>query len=215
MRLSSTRLAIVLLLCGGFTWYVIAFSRDAAVRKNAATEFYAHHDHIIGTSLDVWITSPNEAAAELAEDAILAEIERLRRIFSLYDPDSELSRLNRTREPMAVSVEMVEVLRKYDAFQARSGGAFNGQLGELVRVWKEAEKTQREPDAATLSKIAYQLRQPGWRIDEANRIVTRLTDQPLNLNSIAKGYIIQKAVAAALTKVATGPLPKWAYAAVA
>jgi len=41
-----------------------------------------------------------------------------------------------------------------------------------------------------------QLREPGWRIDEATRTVTRLTDQPLNLIPIAKGYISEKAAAA-------------------
>ena len=120
--------------------------------RNRARNSCFHHDHVIGTSLDVWLTAPNEAAAEQAERAILAEIERLRKIFSLYDPDSELSRLNRTRTPMAVSNEMIAVLRQYEIWQARSNGAFNGQLGELVRVWKEAEKQQEGPDNAHLRR---------------------------------------------------------------
>ncbi|MSQ94887.1 MAG: DUF2271 domain-containing protein [Gemmataceae bacterium] len=194
-----TRLAIVLFLYVGFTWLGVASHRDAS-SNNAATEFYFHHDHILGTSLDLWITATDEAAADRAEQAILAEIERLRRIFSLYDPDSELSHLNRTREPMIVSNEMIAVLRQYEIWQARSHGAFNGQLGELVCVWKEAEKSQREPEAAALSRIVQQLREPGWRIDAANRTVARLTDEPLNLNAIAKGYIIQQAAAAARAK---------------
>jgi thiamine biosynthesis lipoprotein ApbE len=94
-------------------------------------------------------------------------------------------------------------LRKYEAWQARTGGAFNGQLGTLVHIWKDAEKNQQEPDPATLSQIVHQLRQPGWRINEATRSVVRLSDQPLNLNSVAKGYIIQKAAAAARAKVSS------------
>ncbi|HZZ81083.1 MAG TPA: DUF2271 domain-containing protein [Gemmataceae bacterium] len=183
----------MLLTCVALAWHGLASQHS---RQKAVSEFYLHHDHVIGTSLDVWVTAHDEAAADAAESAILAEIERLRKIFSLYDTDSELSRLNRTREPMVVSSEMIEVLKLYDAFHVRTHGAFNGQLGELVRVWKEAERTQLEPDDATLSKIVQQLRQTPWQIDEANRTVTRLTDQPLNLNSIAKGYIIQKAAAA-------------------
>jgi FAD:protein FMN transferase len=127
----------------------------------------------------------------------------LRRIFSTFDPESEISRLNGTRAPMAASTEMIEVLKQYEVFQTRSDGAFNGQLGELVRVWKDAETTQREPDAATLSRLVQLLRERGWRIDQANRTVTRLAELPLNLNSIAKGYIIQKASAAARAKIAS------------
>jgi FAD:protein FMN transferase len=198
---TTARLAIVLLFCGGFTWLSIASHRTEPVAKRLAQEFYAHHDHIIGTSLDLWITAPDEAAAEAAEKAILDEIERLRQIFSTYDAESELSRLNKTRAPFAASLEMMLVLSQYELWQERSQGAFNGQLGELVRVWKEAEKAGQEPDAATLSRIVHQLSQRGWQRDEANRTVTRLTDQPLNLNAIAKGFIIQQAADAARKKV--------------
>jgi thiamine biosynthesis lipoprotein ApbE len=200
MRSHPARLAIVLLLCAGFTWLVVASHHDAAA-KSVTPEFYFHHDHVIGTSLDVWMTAPDEAGAEQAEHAILGEIERLRKIFSLYDSESELSRLNGTRQPMAVSSELIDVLRHYEIWQGRSGGAFNGQLGELVRIWKEAEKKQEEPDDALLSEIVHRIHLRGWQIDEAAGTVTRLTDQPLNLNAIAKGYIIQKAAAAARAKV--------------
>ena len=47
----------------------------------------------------------------------------------------------------------------------------------------------------------HRIRDRGWHIDEANRTVTRLTNLPLNLNSIAKGYIIQQAAAAAKAQV--------------
>ncbi len=201
MRFHPSRLALVLIASIGAAWLFLTAQQDAAARKNPASEFYFHHDHILGTSLDVWLTVPDESAAEEAETVLLAEIERLRLIFSLYDETSELSRLNRTREPMNVSTEMIEVLRQYETWQHRTHGAFNGQLGALVRVWKQAEKEQVEPHDATLSRIVHQLREPGWRIDEATRTVIRLSDQPLNLNAIAKGYIIQKAASAARAQV--------------
>ncbi|MFO0970028.1 MAG: DUF2271 domain-containing protein [Gemmataceae bacterium] len=195
------RLAGLLLVGALCTWMALAPRQDAAAPSRLDAEFYFHHDHILGTSLDVWLIARDETESAAVEDAILTEIERLRRIFSLYDPESELSRLNRTRAPMGVSPEMIEVLRSYERFQACSSGAFNGQLGALVRVWQEAEKSQCEPDDATVSRIVQEIRAPGWRLDETTGTVIRLTDQPLNLNSIAKGYIIQKAADAARRKV--------------
>ena len=192
----SRLLLAVLVLCGGVAWYVAASNRGA-------TEFYFHHDHVLGTSLDLHAVAVDEATAEIAETAVLDEVERLRRIFSLYDPESELSRLNRTAGEFAASPELIEVLHHYEHFQAISGGAFNGQLGELVRVWTDAEKADRLPDEAVLSRIVHQVRQPGWRIDGAAHTITRLTDQPLNLNSVAKGFIIGRAMAAAREKAPT------------
>lgn len=166
-----------------------------------AAEFSFHRDHVIGTSFDLWVTAPDEPTAERAEEAALAEIERLRLVFSTYDPTSEISRVNRAAGPVAVSADMAAVLRAYDVWQQKSGGAFHAQVGELVRVWKDAEKAGREPDPATLERIAGELRRPGWELDAATHTLTRLTDQPLNLNAIAKAFIIQRAVAAVREKV--------------
>lgn len=162
-----------------------------------AAEFAFHHDHVIGTSLDLCVVAPDEATAEAAERAVLDEIERLRLVFSTYDPASEISKLNRARTPVAVSAEMAEVLREYGAWHRKSGGAFHGQVGELVRVWKDAERANELPPAATLERIARDLRSPGWELDPVANTVVRTTDQPLNLNAIGKGYIIRKAADAA------------------
>src|SRR4051794_24584248 len=66
-----------------------------------------HHDHILGTSLDLWVVTPRTPDAERGEQAILDEIERLRRVFSTYDPDSELSRLNRAAGPVLASPDLL------------------------------------------------------------------------------------------------------------
>src|SRR5579859_898100 len=188
-------LIAALFVSGGFAY------ADAPKPLPSVTEFSFHHDHIIGTSLDVWLLAATKADAEAAERAILDEIERLRLVFSTFDPKSEISLLNRATGPTPVSADMIDVLREYEAWNRRSGGAFNGQLGELVQTWTDAEKAGAQPAADKLARIVRQISRPGWEIDSANHTVTRLTDQPLNLNSIAKGCIIQKAAAAALAKV--------------
>ena len=164
--------------------------------RAVAEEYSAHHDHILGTSLDLAITAECESAAFAAEDTVIAEIERLRLVFSLYDNSSELSRLNRTREPVPASDDLLAVLRLYDHWHERSGGAFNGQLGDLVAHWKPAEKQNRLPDAATLETLVREVGKPAWRIDSESRTVQRLTSQNLNLNAIAKGYVVQRAAEA-------------------
>src|SRR5262245_45936684 len=113
-RLRS-RLAAVMLACAGAGWFVLA--QPSEPQPPAVEEFYFHHDHVIGTSLDVWVVAADETAATACETAILDEIERLRRVFSLYDPDSELCRLNRATGPFDASPEMLEVLKAYEVFQ--------------------------------------------------------------------------------------------------
>ena len=89
------RLATSLLCFAGLTWLILASQPTAATPRSAPKEFSFHHDHIIGTSLDLWVRTQTESEAEVCEQAILAEIERLRLIFSTYDSQSEISRFNR------------------------------------------------------------------------------------------------------------------------
>src|SRR5205823_5173051 len=111
------------------------------------------YDHVLGTSLDLWVVAADESVATSAETAVLDEIERLRLVFSTYDTQSEISRLNRASGPVVASADMLAVLREYEIWQRRSHGAFNGQLGALVRAWKDAEKTGVEPGADVLRPL--------------------------------------------------------------
>jgi thiamine biosynthesis lipoprotein len=160
-------------------------------------EFHFHHEGVLGTSFDLLVRTSDAKAAALAEQAALEEIERLRRILSTYDPASEVSRFNSVDGPKHCSPELLEVLNAYESWNARSRGAYNGQLGELIRVWRGAEKSNELPDDATLSQIVRSISVPAWSINPCDLTVTRLTAQPLNLDSLGKGYIIGKAAAAA------------------
>src|SRR5262249_33076451 len=71
------------------------------------TERSFHFDHILGTSLDVWVRG---GSLDAAEQACLDEIERLRRVFSVHDSESELSRLNRADGPFTASDDLASVL---------------------------------------------------------------------------------------------------------
>lgn len=172
---------------------------EGRMRPRAAETrgFQFHREGVLGTSFDLVVRTEAAAAAAHAEQGALEEIERLRGIFSTYDPTSEVSRLNASVGPMICSPEMFEVLRAYEFWTARTGGAYQGQLGELIRVWRDAERDGVPPNQATLANIVQTFSKSGWELNAADRTVIRLSRQPLNLDSLGKGYILAKAVAAA------------------
>jgi FAD:protein FMN transferase len=162
--------------------------------------FHFHHENILGTSMDLKVFATNEAEAKQVESLILAEIERLRKILSTYDPESDISKVNASEGPVPSAPELIEVLGLYESWTAKSNGAYNGHIGELVQLWKEAEKTGTPPDAATLGPVIARLALPGWTVDKTAGTVERLNRQKLNVDSLGKGYIINKAVAAATSQ---------------
>ena len=136
-------------------------------------QFHFHHENILGTSLDLIVRADTAATAAKVEQAVLAEIERLRKILSTYDPASEISRLNSATGPMSCSPELLDVLNAYESWTSRSHGAYSGQLGELIATWRAAEKSGTPPAPATLANIVRSLSAPGWTINAADGTVTR------------------------------------------
>lgn len=162
--------------------------------------FTYHHDNILGTALDLTVIATSRDAADAAEKSVLAEVERLRLILSSYDPEAELGKLNALGsrdEPMKVSPELIEVLKQYDYWTKQSRNAYTGQMGRLIEIWKSAEKDKKLPVDAELLAAAQEAARPAWQIDEAKGTVKRLFGEQINIDSLGKGYIVGKAVAAA------------------
>ena len=171
-----------------------------AARAAAPLDHHFPHDDILGTSLDLTVAADSPAVARECEAVVLAEVERLRRILSTYDPASEISRVNASKAAVPCSAELIEVLSLYDTWRARTGGAYSGQIGQLVQAWRDAERTGSNPDPATLARLVADAARPAWRIDPAARTVTRLTAQTIDVNSLGKGFILQRAAAVARGK---------------
>lgn len=169
-----------------------------AASDGPAKPFTFHHEHVLGTALElqIWTESENEALA--AETRVLSEIERLAKIFSTYDPTSEFSRWQHTiNVATPVSQELIDVLAASDGWTRRSRGAFQPGIQVLSRVWSEAQSRDVLPDPSALQAAAARVNQPHWKLEPNARRATRLTDCPLTLNAIAKGAIVEWACQAA------------------
>jgi len=192
MLAGLNRLARIVLSCLLLPWF-----GQLAIAAIAPTDFSFHHEDVLGTSLDLIVRTRDAAEAERVEGAVLAEIERLRRILSTRDSSSEISQLNRAQNPVPCSTELLQVLGAYEQWNLRSAGAYSAQLGELIAAWRAAETAKVLPERTSLSRLVEELAQTGWEIDSVAHTVTRRTAVPLNVDSLGKGYIIDKALAAA------------------
>lgn len=168
----------------------ITFSGDLQSAQRNDFECSIHHDHVLGTSFDAWFEGISADNIETVERIALDEIERLRKIFGLHDPNSELSRLNRSHGPVAVSPDMVAVLEQYQHWDFISGGACNPGVGGMTGAWEASAKQGMFPRVDVLQSMARRISRGAFRL--ADGYVTVETDQSLNLNSVAKGYVLQR-----------------------
>lgn len=166
----------------------------SAAQSNVMT---FHADGILGTSLDIAVVATEPADARAAAIAIGAEIDRLDRLLSAWRPDSELSRLNEAASS-AVSPEMFAVIKAAAEWRTRSDGAFDERLGGIASVWRDEvfiDAALTDPSIVG-DRLATARMDVG--LDSTEMRVTKPASMQFSLDGIAKGYIIDAAVAAAM-----------------
>ena len=158
----------------------------------AQAEVFRLQVDVLGAPANLIVNAASPDVAYTAIAAALAEIDRLDRILSGHRDDSELARLN-SASSLAVSPELFEVIDLAEQMRSRTDGAFNARLGAVEALWRDARACA--PDRAGLQAAAHAAAEPVM-LDRAARVVHRPEGVVFSLDAIAKGYIIDRALAA-------------------
>src|SRR5436190_22614763 len=89
-------------------------------RANVTSHHY-QYDHVIGTSMDLVVWTPDAGIAEGARDAILDEIARLSAVLNTRDPKSEISTMGESANE-GQSRDLIQVLATYEHWERRTRG---------------------------------------------------------------------------------------------
>lgn len=170
---------------------LIAISAAAALvplRAQATPRLWT--GQALGARASIRLDHPDGAAIAAR---VLAEIDRLEDILSLYRPDSALSRLNRHGHLDAPPFELLDCLAIAGAVHQASGGRFDPTVQPLWALWAEAAAMGRRPEAQAREAA---LRRTGWdglRMDSA--AITLRPGMALTLNGIGQGYVADRVAA--------------------
>lgn len=164
-----------------------------------AEDFVFHHEHILGTSLEIQVTADSQTTAKQAEQRILIEIARQAKIFSSYDVTSELSRWQLTKQqPQRVSPELFAVMEASAQWHRLSNGALNPATEAISQVWQQAAARNQLPPSAELAAAVQLASETHWRLNAEEQTAARISNSPLSFNAIAKGFIVEAACNAAI-----------------
>ncbi len=138
---------------------------------------------IYGTVYHIVYESPD---GKDMHQAIDAELQRLNRIFSTFDPESQISKVN-TNQPVVLDSLFINCFQRSMEVSEWSGGAFDITVAPLVNAWgfgfKHKEKIT-QPLIDSLLKVT------GYRkirlVD--GKIVKDDPGIMLDMSAIAKGY---------------------------
>ena len=157
-----------------------------------------YSDHAMGTDVNVWLWTADEAGAARAAAAVFAEMRRLDKEMTTWDPSSEVSQINAAAggKPVKVSDETYAVIKRALDISKRSGGLFDITVGAFKGVWKFDQDMDRTlPDPAEVKK---RLALVNWKdviLDARKRtVLLRRKGMSITLGGIAKGYAVDKCV---------------------
>jgi thiamine biosynthesis lipoprotein len=165
----------------------------AGVRATAPKgQLHSWHGEVLGalSELTLWHTDPAFARATILR--VRREIERFERIFSLYRPDSEIARLNKTGRLINPSPELRQLIDESQSLSELSGGAFDVSVQPLWRLYEAHfwSHTQIQPDlAAKAHDVARSLVDFRQIQSGTGKIELARTGMAITLNANAQGAI--------------------------
>jgi thiamine biosynthesis lipoprotein len=144
--------------------------------------------------------APDQPAASRAAAVAFDRIDQINAALSDYLPDSELNRLAATAGTgyrFPASHDLWSVLTTAQEVSRRSGGAFDVTVGPVIRLWRQARRARRLPDADRLEKARAAVGFRHIHLDPLTHTVTlNASGMRLDLGGIAKGYAGAEALAA-------------------
>ena len=151
--------------------------------SNPTTSYVANNGTVYGTYYNIKYESPN--GKDLKEE-IDKELERYTQIFSHYERNSTISKINRNEET-ELEPEFVTCFKKAMEVSYQTNGAFDITAGPLINAWgfgPEDRVTMTQEKVDSLKAIC------GYkkiRLIEG-KIVKDIPEMQLNMSAIAKGY---------------------------
>ncbi len=152
---------------------------------------------LLGTYVDIRVHHADANIALVTVNAGFEAIFRVQQLMSVFDPNSDISRINRLAHRQSVPVDpwTRDVLELALDLHAASDGLFDCGIAPQLAAWGLLPDEQHEP--APASSIA------NLHFNDVGHVVC-IAPTRLDLGGIAKGYAVDRAAEAILAAGATG-----------
>lgn len=153
---------------------------------------------MMGTYVTV-IVYADEDTADKAIEAAFKRFGEIESIASIYDENSEVSRLNNEGIIESPSRELRELIELSVYYYNISGGSFDITISPVLELWKEG--LWQETEEVQTKRVEETLRYVGSDkiVIEDTKIYFKTSGMSIDLGGIAKGYAVDEAL-----KVLTG-----------
>ena len=177
-------LVIVLFLIGFF------------IAKNSSDEIntFKRTQILLGTVVEIQVRDVDEQKVEDAITKAFAEVKRIDDLFTTYNQESPVWKLNNSIDStIFVDQEVYSLIALCDSLTKLSNGSFDVSLDNLTKVWGFYTDDPKLPGKSGIDSA---LIQSGWANIKllGDRKIIKDNNVGLNFGAIAKGYAVDKAI---------------------
>ncbi len=148
-----------------------------------------------GTQVSITLVGASEATLAPAFAASFRAIRAVESAANLFNPASEIARLNQCGVLEAPSEVFLALIRFALGLAEASGGAFDPTIQPVWQAWRAAKTHGREPEAETLARALALVDYRGVQV-QPGRIRLAHAGMGLSLNALAQGHATDLVMAA-------------------
>jgi thiamine biosynthesis lipoprotein len=177
---------------------------------------------LMGNNFEISVVAQDELWAFEKIDLAVVEIQRIEKLLTTYNEQSETNLINRHAgvKPVNVSVETIQLIQRSIRISEITQGAFDISYGSVDKsLWNFDTTMQSLPDAATAKKMVRLINYKNIIVNTTDdTVLLREKGMRIGFGGIGKGYAAERAkyilkkegVEAGIVN-ASGDLTTWGY----
>lgn len=176
-------------------WMCMIFLTGCSPVGKEPWEKYTERQALMGTFVQIDVCATATQARSLAETYQLAwaRLQEISWRMNVYDPRSDVSRVNQSMEPVEIGEDTYALLQRSAQYSRLTGQAFDITVWPLIARWRQAVQEQKVPSEEELKTLRESLSVAqldffsGHRVGRKNQVVQ------IDLGGVAKGYAADEA----------------------
>lgn len=151
---------------------------------------------LMGSRFEITVVSSNEELGHINIEEAIAEITRIEKLISAWDPDSETSQINKNAgiRPVKVSAELFHLIERAKLISQITDGAFDISYASLDMIWKFDGSMKDFPSKSKIEKSISKVGYEKIILDvDAQTVFLKEKGMKISFGAIGKGYAADKA----------------------
>lgn len=171
--------------------------------KSFAQQTFHKRTLLMGSRFDITVVAENNVQGKAYIEMAIAEINRIEKLISSWDVNSQTSKINRNAgiRPVKVDTGLFDLIQRALSISKLTDGAFDISYASMDKIWKFDGSMDEIPSAEAIKKSVQKVGFENIILDEQHQSVY-LTKEGMKIGfgAIGKGYAADKAKQLLITK---------------